>query len=80
MSTKNIDFNEQLIIMKNPKLLEILLLDRSSGKNIKWCTDNYQNYGAHSSDNMTVKSLFYNGEYVTNEQMNEARFLKLVNK
>lgn len=62
MSTKNIDFNEQLIIMKNPKLLEILLLDRSSGKNIKWCTDNYQNYGAHSSDNMTLKSLFYNGE------------------
>ena len=29
---------------------------------------------------ITTYALFYNGEYVTNEQMNEARFLKLVNK
>ncbi len=29
---------------------------------------------------ITTYALFYNGEYVTNEQMNEARFLKLINK
>ena len=27
---------------------------------------------------ITTYALFYNGEYVTNEQMNEARFLKLL--
>lgn len=29
---------------------------------------------------ITTYALFYNKEYVTNEQMNEARFLKLINK
>ena len=29
---------------------------------------------------ITTYALFYNGEYVTNEQMNEAKFLKLVNQ
>ena len=29
---------------------------------------------------ITTYALFYNGEYLTNEQMNEARFLKLVSQ
>lgn len=29
---------------------------------------------------ITTYALFYNGEYLTNEEMNEAKFLKLVNK
>lgn len=29
---------------------------------------------------VTTYALFYNGEYITNEQMNEARFLKLVSR
>ena len=29
---------------------------------------------------VTTYALFYNGEYLTNEQMNEARFLKLLAK
>lgn len=29
---------------------------------------------------ITVYSLFYNGEYITNEQMNDTKFLKLVQK
>ena len=29
---------------------------------------------------ITTYALFYNGEYLTNEQMNEARFLKLIGK
>jgi hypothetical protein len=29
---------------------------------------------------VTTYALFHNGEYLTNEQMNEARFLKLVSK
>ncbi|MBQ3894558.1 MAG: YoaP domain-containing protein, partial [Clostridia bacterium] len=29
---------------------------------------------------ITTYALFYNGEYVTNEQMNDSRFLKLVSR
>lgn len=31
----------------NPKLLQILLEDKSSGRNILWATDNYKKHGMH---------------------------------
>lgn len=41
----SIDFNELKIIEDEPELMDILLSDHSSKKNIKWCTDNYKKYG-----------------------------------
>jgi hypothetical protein len=40
-----IDFNEVSIIDKEPELMDILLFDHSSNKNIKWCTNNYRRHG-----------------------------------
>lgn len=62
MVTGNIDFNEELVLSTYPEILDILLLDRSSNKNVKWCTDNYHHAKIHSNDFMTKESLFYNGE------------------
>lgn len=37
----NIDIKENLIYQLDKELLEVLLKDRSSKKNIIWATDNY---------------------------------------
>lgn len=55
----SIDFNEIKIIEDEPELMDILLSDRSSKKNIKWCTDNYKRYGlGFSSTDYIKKELF----------------------
>ncbi len=47
MSTdlQNIDIKENTLVKIDPELLEILLEDKSSGKNIIWATDNYAKHG-----------------------------------
>lgn len=56
---KSVDIKENHIYQLDDKLLDILLKDHSSNKNILWATDNYQNRGAgyFPFDNMTVKSI-----------------------
>ncbi len=44
MEKKQIDIKENYIYRLDRELLEILLKDRSSGKNIIWATDNYGKY------------------------------------
>lgn len=41
----NVDINEQKLLEKYPKLLSILLLDRTTGQNIIWGTDDYIHLG-----------------------------------
>lgn len=41
----NIDIKENYIYQLASKLLAILLMDKSSGKNIIWATDNYAERG-----------------------------------
>lgn len=55
----NIDIKENYIYQLDPKLLAILLLDKSSGKNIIWATDNYadRGIGYQSSDEITIDSI-----------------------
>ena len=47
----NVDVNEQRILEKHPRLLDVLLLDRTTGHNIIWGTDDYlylgESYGSH---------------------------------
>lgn len=56
---RNIDIKENYIYQMDPKLLAILLLDKSSGKNIIWATDNYSDrgFGYRSHDHITVESI-----------------------
>ncbi|MBQ3837844.1 MAG: restriction endonuclease subunit M, partial [Treponema sp.] len=42
---KNIDIKENDLLKIDRSLLEILLQDKTSGKNIIWATDNYSKYG-----------------------------------
>ena len=41
----DIDIKENRLVQFDRTLLEILLKDRTTGKNIIWATDNYAHYG-----------------------------------
>lgn len=43
--TKSNDISETALLRKDKKLLSILLKDYTTGKNIKWATDSYKQYG-----------------------------------
>ena len=45
MINKHIDLKENLLYRLYSELLSLLLIDRSSGKNIIWATDNYAQNG-----------------------------------
>ncbi|MFU0464222.1 restriction endonuclease subunit M [Gardnerella vaginalis] len=54
---KNLD--EQFLYKKYPQLLNILLIDRTTGNNILWATDNYERYGIlhQAQSEITVESI-----------------------
>ena len=54
-----IDVKENNILSIDFELLDILLKDRSSGKNILWGTDNYSNHGVgfHANNYMSVEKV-----------------------
>lgn len=54
-----VDIKENFIYQIDEKLLEILLKDHSSKKNIIWATDNYSSRGTgyQEHDNITLKSI-----------------------
>ncbi|SDB57656.1 hypothetical protein SAMN02910317_03013 [Ruminococcaceae bacterium FB2012] len=67
MNRNLVDVKENDIYHLDITLLEILLKDRSSKKNIIWATDNYasRGYGYQSYDHITIKSVTgYNGNVV----------------
>ena len=55
----NIDIKETNIYKLDSRLLEILLADRSSKKNLIWATDNYasRGFGFQSFDHITVNAI-----------------------
>lgn len=55
----NVDVKENLIIEKNLELLEVLLKDYSTKRNIIWATDDYSELGAgySTSDEITVEAI-----------------------
>lgn len=54
-----IDFNEYRVTKLYPELMDILLYDFTSKKNIKWCTDNYKRAGIKADDHMEKGCLIY---------------------
>lgn len=59
-----IKFNESNLMELHPELLDILLCDRSSDKNIKWCTDNYRSLGIHFDDYIIKENLCANPDLI----------------
>ena len=59
MMDNKVDIKENYIYSLDDKLLEILLKDHSSNKNIIWATDNYKSRGNgyYEFDNMTLKAI-----------------------
>lgn len=59
MMDNKVDIKENYIYSIDDKLLEILLKDHSSNKNIIWATDNYKSRGNgyYEFDNMTLKAI-----------------------
>ena len=67
MEKNRIDIKENFIFKLDNELLEILLKDRSSKKNIIWATDNYSHkgFGYQSSDEITVVTITgHNGSVI----------------
>lgn len=55
-----IDFDEERLYHQNPKILELLLKDRTTNKNIRWATDNYINQGFLPQDEMLIQDIIQN--------------------
>lgn len=67
MDNYKIDIKENYIYQLDAKLLAILLLDKSSGKNIIWATDNYadRGIGYQSNDEIMIDSITHrNGSVI----------------
>ncbi len=56
---ESIDILENNLLYENPKLLEVLLIDHTTNKNIFWATDSYIDYGKGYgyNDNITVAAI-----------------------
>ena len=52
---QNIDIKENDLLKIDRSLLEILLKDKTSGKNIIWATDNYSKYGELYTSEKEIK-------------------------
>lgn len=67
MDKNSIDIKENDIYKLNKDLLNIILKDRTSGKNIIWATNNYSNrgYGYQSTDYISVEAITgYHGNVI----------------
>ena len=59
--TKSIDIREDYLLKKD-NLLEILLQDKTTGKNILWATDSYESKGAMFAPNVPITSDLVTGK------------------
>lgn len=57
----NIDINENEILTSYPDILDILLMDRSSNKNIIWATKHYWRHGKGYRENEQIKKELITG-------------------
>lgn len=67
---------ENLIIIKYPNVLDLLLCDRTTGQNIIWATDNYIGYGNEYQFENQITSELITGD---NDGIIMPRFKKLKN-
>ncbi len=58
---KQIDVNEENILQYNKKLLDTLIKDRTTGRNIIWATSDYEEFGEAYSSNCEILSALITG-------------------
>ena len=58
---ERIDVNEENILQYNKKLLDILIKDRTTGRNIIWATSDYEGYGKAYKSNCEILSVLITG-------------------
>ena len=64
---ERIDIKENIILELSEEILELLLIDRTTGKNIIFATDNYKKYGKgyNVKDKITIEKITgYNGNII----------------
>lgn len=61
-NSKNIDIREDYLLKKD-NLLEILLQDKTTSKNILWATDSYESKGERFTPQAEIKTEIVTGEY-----------------
>lgn len=67
MDIERVDVKENTIFNLDPEILGILLIDRTTNKNIIWATDNYKKYGKGYGikDRITIEKITgYNGNII----------------
>lgn len=67
MLDERVDVKENTIFNLDPEILGILLIDRTTNKNIIWATDNYKKYGKGYGikDKITIEKITgYNGNII----------------
>ncbi|QQS60479.1 restriction endonuclease [Candidatus Falkowbacteria bacterium] len=62
MLTRNIDILENTL-RRTGNLLDVLLLDRTSKKNIIWATDSYEKYGKEFSPKLCIAPVLVSGKF-----------------
>ena len=53
-TNEKVDVKENNILSLDPELMEILLKDKTTNKNILWATDNYKGYGSLYFSNKNI--------------------------
>lgn len=71
----NIDIKENNIYKLDSRLLEILLLDRTTKKNLIWATDNYASRGPgyRSSDNISIYAIIKRNGSIIKPRVEKSR-------
>lgn len=59
----NLDIKETDLLRENKKILEMLILDRTTGKNIRWATDTYSKCGESFREEKEIKVNLITGWY-----------------
>ena len=60
---KKIDILEDDIANINPALLKLLLIDKTTGENILWCTKDYESYGTEYDERSQMRAELITGDF-----------------
>ena len=74
---KRIDILEDEIADINPAVLRLLLKDKTTRKNILWCTKDYEKYGIEFDEHAQIKVELITGDYASVIQPRAAKSKKI---
>ena len=77
---KRIDILEDDIADIDPIILRILLKDKTTRKNILWCTKDYESYGPEYNERAEMKVKLITGRYFNVIQPRAAKSKKFKNE